>query len=337
MSTSPLQTWALMNGVRSGSRVRGNSDDVLMDWLSTLTSPSAETPSTVTSATPPKVIAPEYIHSSSSQSSQQPTPTPTTKPNTNFYEGGLGAPSWVTGASSTGIGALGQLAGLPGPVTSVVSKLAGAALGQEGINGHTMANGGVDVGASLLGLGLPNLALKLGSKIFGYEYDPANFIGELTNSPGLMSPRTLNLKAFERGSGDAFTGLNQPTLAEITRQEERNAAEHAARNKRDAAAAEQDAQMQARAAAEASRVSALNQLAAQAAANQEAINRSSAAPVNGTTSQSGGNTGRFGSAVGPGSEQINRSSSGQVSANNYSSNGSVANSGGTYGGTGNAF
>lgn len=122
-------------------------------------------------------------------------------------------------------------------------------------------------------------------------------------------------------------------------------AEQAARAARERAAAQQSSQRehQQQVQEERARAAAVAQMAEQERANAEAIRQSNAAPSSrGSTSTSGGNTGRFGQAVGPGSAHINTpssssSSGGWSNTGGYSSDGSTSNGSGMSGGTGGAF
>ena len=163
------------------------------------------------------------------------------------YAGGAGWSPWASNAAGTAIGALGQFGGIPGPVTSIAGGVAKSALGDEGINAHTLANSGIGILAGMTGLGIPLSVAKIASKLAGEELDVSNLIGEWTGSYGLRSPQSLNLELFDKESDSAFQGLNQQTLAEIARQEAENRAEHEARNQNEILAA-QDAAMNERAA-----------------------------------------------------------------------------------------
>jgi len=310
--TSPLQTWALMDGGRSGQFSRDRSRDHLSGWLGNDETENISRPGDSVSTTG---ALPEAIPSSFS-SSPPSSGSGTSTGGSDFYSGGADLPPWLSSAAGTAVGALGAYAGLPSPLVNAGGKLLSIGLGSEGVNPHTLLNGGIDLGASLLGLGLPSMVAKLGAKVLGYDYDPANAIGEATNNFSLQSPKTLNLKSLmNNDSSDAYSGLNQQTMAEITRQETQNRLEHAARDASDQYAAEQDAQAAAREAqtiAESQQTPSAQATMAQSQAQQSALNQLAQQvamnrSVMGSSSSSGGgnnytsSTGYGNSNTGPGS------------------------------------
>jgi len=333
--TSPLQTWALMDGGRSGQFSRDRSRDHLSGWFG---NDGTENISHSGDTTTPTSALSEALPANYSSS---PSGVGASAGDSDFYSGGADLPPWLSSAAGTAVGALGAYAGLPSPLVNAGGKLLSIGLGSEGVNPHTLLNGGIDLGASLLGLGLPSMVAKLGAKVLGYDYDPANAIGRATNNYYIQSPRDLNLQSLmNNDSSDAYTGLNQPTMAEITRQEEQNRLEHAARGTADQYYADQEAQTIARAAQaqaeeaakeqaqaaimEQTRQSALNQLAQQVTANSSSM--ASANPASGGAT---GATPNSSGLVGPGSAYVNSPSSSSSSysgGNNYTSSTGYGNS-----------
>jgi len=310
------QTWALMNGGRSGLFDRDRSKDNLLWGEDKVTAkPATELASVDIPTLKPTMGALTQFAGSSGQSSAfVPPGYAATDPNINpktgqkwtadelasivagevastddsqFYDGGLGLPTWGVNAAKTGLGIVGALNGIPTPVTKIARAVLSPVLGEEGLNEHTLANSAIDAGLSLNPItGLLNMGGKAIAGLMGKKYDLANAIGEATGTYPLRSPDSLNLELFNNDSDSAYDGLNQRTLAEIARQEALNTQEHARRRQAEYLAqqdidtgqravavreeAARQAAIKATAQQEAERVSALAQYQAQQEANARA-------------------------------------------------------------------
>jgi len=296
------QTWALMNGGRSGLFDRDRSKDNLL-WgedqvaskpttvLAPTEVPGLTAPAAVPSLSTTGALT-QFANGSGQSSAFVPPGYAATDPNINpktgqkwtadelasivagesastddsqFYEGGLGLPTWGVNAAKTGLGIVGALNGIPSPVTKVAGAILGPVLGEEGINEHTLANSAIDAGLSLNPItGLLNMGGKAIAGLMGKKYDLANAIGEATGTYPLRSPDSLNLELFNNNSDSAYDGFNQRTAAEIARQEALNAQEHVQRQQNEYLA-QHDIDTEQRAVAQRA------EEARQAAARQEAL------------------------------------------------------------------
>jgi len=239
---STQQTWNLLNGGRSGLFDRDRSKDYFFGKdhsansvatnpavVGALTAIANQTPSianttAMATARPGRSWSDDELADAVTGSSSGPS---STRSDSSLFQGGLGLPTFAADASKTALGIGGTLAGIPSPVSSILSGLVGAGMSDEGLNAHTATNAGLN---TLFGLnpvtGIANLVGKFGAKLLGNDWDIADKLGSLTNTPELNSLRTLNLNSFANDSNDAFKGMNQSTMAAIKRQEDANKAEH---------------------------------------------------------------------------------------------------------------